>query len=207
MRINEIFYSIQGEGRYIGTPSLFIRTQGCNFRCSFCDTKYTWDIKKGKYYSIDELVEITKPYKHIVITGGEPLLQKDLEDLLFSLKAKEVEVESNGYFYIDKISNLAHFNISPKLQYLNKDYLKSLQNWNGKVDFKFVVRDYNDYKLIDKLVQDYNLKNVILMPEGVDKDKMLTLTRKMIEWIKEDKGGYRVIPRLHILLWDNQRSV
>ena len=72
MKINEMFYSVQGEGRYIGKPAFFIRTTGCNLRCDFCDTKYAF--KEGKDIPVDDIIKLTSKYDHIVITGGEPLL-------------------------------------------------------------------------------------------------------------------------------------
>ncbi|RLF30939.1 MAG: hypothetical protein DRM98_06200, partial [Thermoplasmata archaeon] len=79
MKINEIFYSIQGEGKWTGLPNIFIRTAGCNLRCTFCDTKYAYE--NGVELQVEEIInKITQyPCKHVCITGGEPLLQEDIE--------------------------------------------------------------------------------------------------------------------------------
>ena len=88
MQISEIFYSIQGEGRLVGTPSVFIRTSGCNLRCVWCDTPYTSWTPEGEKRSVDEIVnEVEKyPHRHVVLTGGEPLLAAEIEELAIDLK-------------------------------------------------------------------------------------------------------------------------
>jgi len=108
MKINKIFYSIQGEGIHQGIPMVFVRFQGCNLiqKCSFCDTSYAWDPKDGKEMEVDEVVkEVSKlaPYykSWVCITGGEPLWQEDaLEDLVRELKkgGHLITIETNGSF-------------------------------------------------------------------------------------------------------------
>ncbi|MFQ5902400.1 MAG: 7-carboxy-7-deazaguanine synthase QueE, partial [Candidatus Binatia bacterium] len=90
MRIAEIFYSIQGEGRLLGTPSVFIRTSGCNLRCVWCDTPYTSWKPEGEEWSLEEILAETKSHlsKHVVVTGGEPLLAREIEELTTRLKRK-----------------------------------------------------------------------------------------------------------------------
>jgi len=82
LKINEIFYSIQGESTYAGIATVFIRTSGCNLRCNYCDTKYAYN--EGQRFSVEKLVDISSSYKtnYICITGGEPLLQKDIYELM-----------------------------------------------------------------------------------------------------------------------------
>src|SRR6059058_5984627 len=88
LKIAEIFYSIQGEGRLIGVPSVFIRTSGCNLRCVWCDTPYTSWRPEGQSYSVAKILrELEKyPARHVVITGGEPLLAREIEELTAELK-------------------------------------------------------------------------------------------------------------------------
>ena len=90
MRISEIFYSIQGEGRLIGVPSAFVRTSGCNLRCVWCDTPYTSWQPEGKSYGVAAILsEIEKyPARHVVVTGGEPLLAREIEELTAELKRR-----------------------------------------------------------------------------------------------------------------------
>ena len=106
MKINEIFYSMQGEGSWVGLPNIFIRTTGCNLRCSFCDTTYAYI--HGMEMDVKEVVdEIQKyPCNYVCITGGEPLLHEETVELLDVLLQKKyvVCVETNGSVNIEKLS-------------------------------------------------------------------------------------------------------
>jgi 7-carboxy-7-deazaguanine synthase len=189
----------------------FIRLQGCSLRCSWCDTKYTWDNSGGKEYSISEMVEQCKPYNHVVVTGGEPLIHEDLHSLLNELMGKGIEIETNGLIYRSDVQQSGvHFNISPKLDFMNDAYKKSLTNWNqycNNRDFKFVVSDSADFERVYNLVDELKLENVILMPEGVEKEKIIDGTRWLVEEVKKRNLDWRVIPRLHIILYGNKRGI
>ena len=118
MVINEIFYSLQGEGFFAGVPSVFVRLAGCPLRCRWCDTKYAWNKDSGTEYSIDEIVEAVQkwPCKFVVITGGEPMINSELPQLVRELKANEkhITIETAGIAYMpDMPCDL--MSISPKL--------------------------------------------------------------------------------------------
>ena len=104
MVVNEIFYSLQGEGFLAGVPSVFVRLAGCPLRCRWCDTKYAWDETAGAEQSIGAIVEAVRqwPCKFIVITGGEPMINPDLPDLVRELKAsgKHITIETAGIAFI-----------------------------------------------------------------------------------------------------------
>ena len=126
MKISEIFESIQGEGTNAGKPAIFLRTAECNLKCTWCDTKYTWDWKNFDYakevkeISIKEIRRELEQFsnRHLVITGGEPLMQQDdLAELLTFLKPKfYVEIETNGTILPNNaLSTLVdQWNVSPK---------------------------------------------------------------------------------------------
>ena len=128
MQINEIFKSIQGEGPHFGKPAIFLRTAQCNLKCIWCDTKYTWDwenydfSKEVKEMTIDEIKESILEFgiNHLVITGGEPLLQQDdLADLLSFLKPDfYVEIETNCTILPNKMLTdlVDQWNVSPKTE-------------------------------------------------------------------------------------------
>ena len=100
MKISELFFSIQGEGELTGIPSVFVRTSGCNLRCRWCDTKYSSWTPEGENVDIEELVEkvCSYPARHVVITGGEPMIAKDIKEFVDLLKqsGKHITIETAG---------------------------------------------------------------------------------------------------------------
>jgi len=118
MRVSEIFYSLQGEGFLAGVPSAFVRLAGCPLCCKWCDTKYAWDKEAGAIYSIEKIVEAVQQYrgKFMVITGGEPMINPDLPQLVRKLKAlgKHITIETAGIAYIPEMP-CDLMSISPKL--------------------------------------------------------------------------------------------
>lgn len=113
MKVNEIFYSLQGEGRYVGTPAIFIRFSGCNLRCSFCDTEH----ESGEELTEDEILERIRdfPARHVVVTGGEPALQltSSLVEKLHSV-GKFVQIETNGSVALPEDCSVDWVTCSPK---------------------------------------------------------------------------------------------
>ncbi|MFH1884204.1 MAG: 7-carboxy-7-deazaguanine synthase QueE [Planctomycetota bacterium] len=125
MRVNEIFYSLQGEGFLAGVPSVFVRLAGCPLRCKWCDTKYAWDQRAGQDYTIAEIVQTVLrkeslgqqwPCKFVVITGGEPMINSDLPKLVQQLKAadKHITIETAGIAFMPDLA-CDLMSISPKL--------------------------------------------------------------------------------------------
>src|SRR3990172_578382 len=116
MRIAEIFYSIQGEGRLLGVPSVFIRTSGCNLRCVWCDTPYTSWKPEGEERSFKEIMAAAAKYpaRHVVVTGGEPLLAPEIEELTKRLKqrAYHITIESAATIFKPVACDL--MSMSPK---------------------------------------------------------------------------------------------
>ena len=117
--INELFYSLQGEGRLAGVPSVFIRTSGCNLRCWFCDSYHTSWEPQGSWLIVDDIideVQIHEDAEHVVLTGGEPMIHEESADLLDRLSelGYHTTVETNGTIYRDAAIDLA--SISPKLE-------------------------------------------------------------------------------------------
>lgn len=227
MKVNECFYSIQGEGPTIGEPAVFLRTQLCNLRCCFCDTKYTWSNKKGKEISIEELVEKIErgwqcknpiKQKRLVITGGEPLLQKnEIDKLLDFLFTWKIEIETNGTIMPTMMQlQCCQINCSPKLKNsgnykeirINKDVLKILANPMINSFFKFVVATPED---LDEIERDFivpigiPLDKVILMPLGTSPKELRKNALRIVESVKEK--GYRMIGRFQVDLWGMKKGV
>ena len=222
----EIFCSLQGEGACIGTPSVFLRLALCNLICTWCDTKYTWDWRHYDYkdevmvLSPDQIEEavLTFGQRHMVITGGEPLLQqKGLAPLVSSLKQKGFyfEVETNGTIVPEPwlVKAIDQWNVSPKLANSGnaahrREVPDALHHFSGLTNayFKFVIVHEGDLAEVRSLIGNYRLlrSRVILMPEGRTpselNDKSHWLSRVCIE------DGFRFTPRLHILLWGDRRG-
>ncbi len=175
-----VFYTVQGEGRFVGTPSVFVRLSGCNLRCvwrnadsskSLCDTAYSSHFPEKFEYSIAECVqEILKhPAQHCVITGGEPFMQKDLLVLISELKKynKLVTVETNASLYFKTEADF--ISMSPKLSSSSveehefySDHQNNRLNWQAITDFmlnhdfqfKYVVNDVKDLHEVDSYYQE-----------------------------------------------------
>jgi len=234
MVISEIFCSIQGEGTYVGVPSFFIRTSGCCLRCQFCDTKYSSFGKKieGKLLTVENIIDQLKNTKewftvdHVVITGGEPMIQKELIDLVNQLKYynKIVTIETNGTIYRPLIK-ADLFSISPKTKnsypknstYLkihkknNKNLISELKKFIHKpcipYQLKFVYNSKDDLKEILKIVNTLHIpkNNVFLMPQGKTKEEIDSKSLELIEVCKQT--GFTLSTRLHITLWGTKRGV
>jgi organic radical activating enzyme len=238
LKTSEVFESIQGEGPFAGTPCIFIRLATCNLKCSWCDTKYTWDWenydmeREIKNFSICEVAQqITlMEKKHIVITGGEPLLQQNhIVVLLKLLKSKIqnenisknyfIEIETNGTIMPSKdiIELVDQWNISPKTNNsLNKQqgidldrlYEKSLsfyKDLRGST-FKFVVDKPEDLSEIDQILKKFAIPKdkVMLMPQGTTRENISQKTKWIAAYAREN--SFALTTRLHVLLWGNQRG-
>ncbi len=225
MQVNEIFKSIQGEGPNFGKPAIFLRTAQCNLKCTWCDTKYTWDwqnydfSKEVKEMTIDQIKESILEFeiKHLVITGGEPLLQQDdLAELLSFLKPDfYVEIETNCTILPNKmLTDLVNqWNVSPKTEnsgnplelYENNEcyyFFASQEN----CFFKYVVEDKNDIPEIKKFVTKYNIpeKRVQLMTQASTKEEIHSREKSISKLAKQHNFGFS--PRLHVAMWGAQRG-
>ncbi len=224
MKIAEIFYSIQGEGTLVGTPSVFVRTSGCNLRCKWCDTPYTSWAPEGEERSVDSIVEEVDRYgaSHVVITGGEPMIAPGVEELTHRL-TQHITIETAGT--VDQDVRCDLMSISPKLanstpsngegarwaaQHERTRYqpevLKRLIQLHP-YQLKFVIADPGDLSEVQAIVDHIGAaKNrVVLMPEGVDPAVLAERGRWLSELAKQT--GFRMSPRLHIELWGNRRGV
>ena len=225
MKISEVFSSIQGEGIHAGKPSVFLRTALCNLKCVWCDTKYTWDWDNYDYSKevhelpIEKVIEKIKEFepKHIVITGGEPLIQQnDIASLLSKLGDDYfVEVETDCTIIPNSalLEHVNHWNVSPKTSNSGNsreareipqcyDFFAKLEN----SVFKFVIENESDLKEIDELITKYSIpKNkILLMPQASTKDE-LNLKKEEIENIAKAKG-LLFSSRLQVERWGNQRG-
>ncbi|MFB0554676.1 MAG: 7-carboxy-7-deazaguanine synthase QueE [Phycisphaerae bacterium] len=225
MIINEIFYSLQGEGFLAGVPSVFVRLAGCPLRCRWCDTKYAWDQRAGQDYSIAEIVQTIQqwPCKLIVITGGEPMINSDLPQLVRQLKAadKHITIETAGIAYIPdlacdlmsispKLSNSAP--IDPELAATHEDsrldiaILRKLID-NYEYQLKFIVDSETDLSEIQRTLKEIgnvDSKKVMLMPQAATREELLAKSSMVAEICKHT--GFIFCQRLQVLLWNNEKG-
>ncbi len=226
MIVNEIFYSLQGEGLLAGTPSVFIRLAGCPLRCRWCDTKYAWDFTAGEEMEIPKILEIVERFQcsHIVITGGEPMVCPDLLPLTGELKkvGKHITIETAGIAFVAGLK-CDLMSISPKLSNSvpvdsklaailenSRFNLKALKNLisNYHYQLKFVVdspSDLQEIKDIVNRIDNIDKGKVMLMPQAAGRKELLAKSGKVIEMCKET--GFNFGPRLQILLWDTTRGI
>jgi len=226
-----IFYTVQGEGKSMGEPVVFLRSHICNLRCTWCDAFYTWNPKSKEFWT--ESYELTpqqiaerleeawtcenpKKKKRAVLTGGEPLLQKDKVDQLMDLMPDwGFEIETNGTIMpTEKQLERCQFNCSPKLE--NSGNIRAarikpevLQRLNqADTQFKFVVMSEAD---VEEAERDFiapfglDVNKVVLMPQGVTTKEVMDNARVIVEIAK--KKGYRLLDRLQVDIWGAKRRV
>jgi 7-carboxy-7-deazaguanine synthase len=224
LKIAELFYSLQGEGSLVGVPSVFIRTSGCNLRCSWCDTPYTSWQPEGSDQELDQILSAVQsfgPARHVVVTGGEPMIAPEIVPLTERLRAlgMHITIETAGTVFQPVACDL--MSISPKLSNstpsgpwaarheqlrIQKPVLAELMG-RYAYQLKFVIAKPDDLDEVWDLVTDLQAdrERVILMPEGVDRGELQLRSLWLAEAAKME--GVRFSPRLHVDLWGNQRGV
>lgn len=206
MQITEIFFSIQGEGIHTGLPSIFIRTTGCNLRCTYCDTTYAY--QNGKEMSINQIVSEIEKYhcNYICITGGEPLLQHETFQLINILQKKDYQIslETNGSKPIPLHLNRKNLMISmdlklPSSQMHEHMIFENIEKLSENDQLKCVIQNNEDYLYAKKMVKNFLPKcHIIFQPVwGSDMEKLA-------EWILNDQLSVRVGVQLHKLLWGDK---
>lgn len=233
MRIAELFHSVQGEGKLVGVPSVFVRASGCNLRCVWCDTPYASWNPEGDDWPIERIVDAVNAFssRHVVLTGGEPLIMPDIESLSRTLRAagKHVTIETAATLFRPAEFDL--ISMSPKLSNstphereggkfaLNHDrqrlrpgvidaFIRRARESNADIQLKFVISSEADLAEIDALLESLRepieRDDVLLMPEGTSVETL----RNRAGWIAEICGnrGFRYCPRLHVELFGNRRG-
>ncbi|MEZ6051534.1 MAG: 7-carboxy-7-deazaguanine synthase QueE [Planctomycetaceae bacterium] len=225
MLISEIFHSIQGEGRYVGVPSVFVRTSGCNLRCWFCDTPYTSWQQEGEQRTIESLIDEVVRYncEHVVITGGEPMLVRELVPLTQQLAAlgHHLTIETAGTVDLNVEADL--MSISPKLA----NSTPQGSEWTARHDerryqpdvihrliadydyqLKFVIDTPDDVTDVEHWLEGFpavTADRVYLMAQATDREPLREKSAWLADIVKT--RGWRLSPRLHVELWGNTRGV
>jgi 7-carboxy-7-deazaguanine synthase len=228
MLISEIFYSIQGEGEFAGVPSVFIRTSGCKLRCSWCDTPYASWHPEGQDMTIGEILARVKthPARHCVLTGGEPMIAREIRKLAAELRLEglHITIETAGTVAPEgiacdlaslspKLSNATPSSISPawiERHETTRLQPEILRQWvtDYPFQFKFVVSAPEDLPEIEAVIDRIGVAippwRVQLMPEGTDSTTLVRRRAELIAICMEK--GCRFCDRLHIHLFGNTRG-
>jgi 7-carboxy-7-deazaguanine synthase len=233
--LSEEFLTVQGEGRFTGAPSYFIRTSGCNLRCWWCDTPYTSHSPEGNLTSLDPLIERTlaSGARHVVITGGEPMLfPEQVAYLIDRLRAHGVisTVETNGTIYDERVRPDL-WSVSPKLPSAEPTQAQfpasalathrrnhteaaiprlveeAMKPTYAMVQFKFVVVTPADVEEVLNFRQRHGIPDslVWLMPEGRTREEVIEKSPWVVEECK--RHGFNFCMRVHTLIWGAKRGV
>jgi 7-carboxy-7-deazaguanine synthase len=204
LRINEIFFSLQGETSKVGVPTAFIRLTGCPLRCSYCDTEYAFHA--GDKLSIGQIMQSIAGYRtrHVTVTGGEPLAQKTCHDLLTHLcnEAYEVSLETGGAMDVSAVDPrvMKILDIkTPGSGEAEKNRYENLESLNRGDQIKFVVCSRQDYEWARKLLFEKQLNEyceVLFSPSYNE-----LAASRLADWILEDKLPVRFQIQLHKYLW------
>jgi 7-carboxy-7-deazaguanine synthase len=208
LTVNEIFHSIQGESTHAGRPCVFVRLTACDLRCSWCDTPYAF--YEGRKMSLDDVMAAVDAYgcSLVELTGGEPLLQKDVYPLMERLLAsgKTVLVETGGHLSVANVPPAVHKIVDVKCPGSGEAHRmdwSNLDRLSPTDEVKFVVRDRTDYEYARAVVSRHELDRkvgaVLLSPvHGVLDPRTLS------EWVLADRLPVRVQLQVHKYIWDAQ---
>lgn len=204
LKVNEIYYSIQGESSKAGLPCVFVRLTYCNLRCTYCDTEYAF--YEGKDKTIDEIISEIRKYNCnlVEITGGEPLVQDESLSLMHALceEGFDVMLETGGSLPIKEIDKRVMIimdlkcpssNMMKKNLYENIDFIKKSD------EIKFVIGSREDYDWSKEIIEKYNLIQKCSVLFSVVFGKLRPI--ELVNWILEDKINVRYQLQMHKIIW------
>jgi 7-carboxy-7-deazaguanine synthase len=207
MRINEIFYSIQGESTRAGQPCIFVRLTGCNLRCIWCDTAYAF--YEGEEMTVNQVLDRVKYYscRLVEVTGGEPLLQPEVYPLVTGLldRGYRVLIETSGSLDIRKVDPRAHIIMDikcPASGMMDRMLWENIEALTPKDEVKFVIKDHHDFEWARQMTQQYRLISrcpVLFSPVFDELEP-----QQLAQWILEDGLKVQLQIQLHKYIWDPQ---
>lgn len=207
LRITEIFYSLQGEARSVGWPTVFVRLTGCPLRCSYCDTTYSFT--GGESLGLDEIVDKVEEYgaRHVCVTGGEPLSQKNVHSLMQRLcdRGYQVSLETSGALDISKVDSRVVRVMdlkTPSSDEMDKNLWSNVAHLTARDQVKFVIGDRADYDWSVAMLREHRLEE---RAEVLFSPSYETLKpNELAEWVLEDQLLVRFQMQLHKLLWGEE---
>ena len=205
LKINEIFYSIQGESTAAGLPCVFVRLTFCNLRCVYCDTEYAF--YEGRDMKLDEIIEQIEKYscKLVEITGGEPLVQEEVHTLMKRLcdKGYSLMIETGGSLPVENIDKRVKIIMDLKTPYSKMDHKIRYENINylkPTDEVKFVIGCREDYEWSKEIIKKYDLTrkvSQVLMSPVFEEVQNIDLAT----WILEDNLNVRLQIQIHKYIW------
>jgi 7-carboxy-7-deazaguanine synthase len=208
-RITEIFYSLQGETRTVGLPTVFVRLTGCPLRCGYCDTAYAFH--GGEKRDISDIVEQVQSYNpgYVTVTGGEPLAQKSCHELLSALcdLDYEVSLETSGAIDISSVDSrvITVMDLkTPASGEKSKNNYDNIQHLKSQDQLKFVICDRNDYEWACHKLSEYDLASrceILFSPIHSE-----LKPAELADWIIEDNLPVRMQIQIHKYLWGDEQG-
>jgi 7-carboxy-7-deazaguanine synthase len=207
LKITEIFRSLQGEGDAVGFPTVFVRLTGCPLRCQYCDTAYAFT--GGQWWSLDDIVSRVAELevRHVCVTGGEPLSQRNCLPLLQRLcdAGYEVSLETSGALPVAEVDPRVRRVVDVKTPASGesaRNLLGQLGALNARDQIKFVICDRADYEWSRELLRDSALQGPAMVLFSPSHEQLPA--RQLADWILEDRLPVRLQLQLHKILWGNE---
>ena len=204
LRLTEVFFSLQGETKTVGIPTVFIRLTGCPLRCHYCDTSYAFH--GGQWWTFEDILTEIKKYhtNYVTVTGGEPLAQKACLDLLTFLcdRDYEVSLETSGALPISSVDPrvVKVLDIkTPKSGEVEKNHWDNLRYLNKTDQIKFVICDEADYNWAKEIVIQYQLPHMAHVLFSPSYQQLPA--NQLADWILRDQLTVRMQIQLHKFLW------
>ncbi len=204
LKVNEIYFSVQGESSRAGLPCVFVRLTYCNLRCTYCDTEYAF--YEGEDKSVDEIINEVKKYgcNLVEITGGEPLVQEESLNLMEKLCGEgfDVMLETAGNMPICNIDDRVNIIMDlkcPSSGMMKKNLYENINHLKKTDELKFVIGDREDYDWMNEMMSKYDLNNKCRILVSVVFGKLEPLD--LVNWVLEDKLDVRFQLQMHKFIW------
>ncbi len=210
LKVNEIFYSIQGESSFAGRPCVFIRLTGCNLRCSYCDTQYAY--QDGEYMGIDDILKKVSCFgcRIVEVTGGEPLIQEGTPYLIKSLlnAGFDVLLETNGTKDISVVDEKCIKILDVKCPFSgesDKNDLNNLTRLGSRDEIKFVIGDRGDFDFAKDILKSYGIIPFRPNPVHFSPAFGILSPADLSEWILKEGLEVRLNLQLHKIIWGGHK--